>query len=162
MHQISNYILSCTKANDLYLRCDSILDQLLVHRKGEEAVYNRQNEWIRFEIENFWSNKERMYELFSGISGHGADRRRYALKIFLALNSNYEAFKNLPLVSFIYGGWGSMIPYIEKRIEYLTSLLPMLSGLQFLKHKQKIESTIKMWKKNIQAEEIRELLESFS
>lgn len=162
MNRISNHILSCTKADDLYLRCGSVLDQLLVHREGEEAVYNRQNEWIRFEIEHFWSDEERMYELFSGISGHGADRRRHALKIFLTLNSDYEAFKNLPLESLTYGGWGSMIPYIEKRIEYLTSLLPMLSGLQFLKHKQKIEHKIEMWKRDIQAEEIRELLESFS
>jgi len=55
-----------------------------------------------------------------------------------------------------------MVPYMQERINYLTSLLPMLSGLKFLKHKRRFEKEIEMWKTKIRKEEIREIMESFS
>lgn len=55
-----------------------------------------------------------------------------------------------------------MIPYMQERIEYLTSVLPMLSGLKFLKHRQKVEKDIEIWKARIKEEEIDEIMKSFS
>ena len=53
-----------------------------------------------------------------------------------------------------------MIPYMQERITYLTSLMPLLSSVKYLKHKRKIEQDIETWKNQIKSEEIRELLES--
>ena len=103
-----------------------------------------------------------MYGLFSVISDHGTDRRRNALKKFLELNSDYTLFEMLPLEASSWGGWGSMIPYMQERIEYLTSVLPMLSGFKFLKHRQKVEKDIEIWKARIKEEEIDEIMKSFS
>ena len=101
-----------------------------------------------------------MYELFSAIADHGPDRRRAALKKFLELNSDYEIFEKLPLEASSWGGCGSMIPYMQQRITYLSSLLPLLAGLNFLKHKQKVMNDIEIWKSRIKREEIEELLTS--
>ena len=53
-----------------------------------------------------------------------------------------------------------MIPYLQERITYLTSLMPLLSSVKYLKHKQKVEQDIEIWKNRINNEEIQELLES--
>ena len=55
-----------------------------------------------------------------------------------------------------------MIPYMQERITYLTSLMPLLSGVEYLKHKQKVRHDIEVWKSRIKSEEIQELLESLS
>ena len=56
--------------------------------------------------------------------------------------------------------YGSMIPTIQKRINFFSSLLPLTSGITFLKQKQYIEKKIKLLKAEIRYEEIQELLES--
>ena len=54
-----------------------------------------------------------------------------------------------------------MIPYMQERIEYLQSLLPLASGIKYLKQKQRIKLEIERWKEKIHSEEVRELLESW-
>ena len=101
-----------------------------------------------------------MYNLFSAIEEHKSEQRTAALRKFLEKTDDYDLFEELPLEPSHWGGWGSMIPYMQERITYLTSLLPMLSGLKFLKHKQKVQNDIDIWRARIKHEEIKELLES--
>jgi hypothetical protein len=56
-----------------------------------------------------------MYGLFSAIDEHSANRRRSALEKLLKLNSDYTLFEKLPLEASSWGGWGSMIPYMQER-----------------------------------------------
>ena len=105
-------------------------------------------------------DQQHMYGLFSAIDGHSANRRRNALEKFIKLNSDYALFEKLPLEASSWGRCGSMIPYMQERITYLTSLMPLLSSVKYLKHKRKIEQDIETWKNRIKSEEIRELLES--
>ena len=80
---------------------------------------------------------------------------------FLSLNADPDVFEKLPLEPSSWGGWGSMIPHMQKRIDYLSSLLPSVSGLKYLKQKQRIEQDIERWKARIRSEEIEELLVSW-
>ena len=140
--------------------CSSLISQLLVYEDGEENYTENQDRWVEHTIEQYYQNEQRMYMLFSAIADLGPDRRRRALKRFLELNSDYEIFKTLPLDAFVWGGWGSMIPHMEQRIAYLSSLLPLLAGLDFLKHKQKVMNDIELLRSQIKHEEIEELLTS--
>lgn len=54
-----------------------------------------------------------------------------------------------------------MIPYMQERIDFLSSLLPSVSGLKYLRQKQRIEQDIENWKTRIRSEEIEELLEAW-
>ena len=78
---------------------------------------------------------------------------------FLSLNTDPDVFEQLPLEPSHWGGSGSMIPYMQERINYLSSLLPLVSGMKYLKQKQRIEREIEGWKEGVRSEEIRELLE---
>jgi len=100
------------------------------------------------------------YEVFSAISEKAPDCRRNALKRFLELNTDFEIFRKLPLEASSWGGCGSLIPYMQQRIDYLFSILPLLSGIAFLKHKQKVLDDIEVWRCQIKNEEIEELLTS--
>lgn len=107
-----------------------------------------------------YTDEQSIYHLFCAVAEQGPDRRKNALKRFLELNSDYALFEKLPLLSLTYTGWGSLIPNIQRRIDYLNSLLPMLTGATFLKHRKKVEEDIESLKEYIKSEEVRELLES--
>ena len=47
-------------------------------------------------------------------------------------------------------------------MEYLRSLLPLVSGIKYLKQKQRIEREIDCWNERIHFEEAEELLETWS
>ena len=51
---------------------------------------------------------------------------------------------------------------ILERIEYLRSLLPLVSGIKYLKQRQRIEREIDCWNERIRFEEAEELLETWS
>lgn len=54
-----------------------------------------------------------------------------------------------------------MIPHMQERMEYLRSLLPLVSGLKYLRQRQRIERNIAGWQESIRSEEVEELLESW-
>lgn len=55
----------------------------------------------------------------------------------------------------------STVPVIERRIEYLKSLLSLMSGVKYLKHRKKIETRIENLENHIKYVEVQELLEAF-
>lgn len=109
-------------------------------------------------IEQYSVDEDRMYELFSAIEELPQERRKRAVEKFLSLNADPDVFEKLPLESSSWGGSGSMIPYMQARVDYLSSLLPSVSGLKYLQQKQRIKRDIENWKARIRAEEIEELL----
>ena len=134
---------------------------LLLHKAKDDTIAERQDEWIRYTIVRYNSDKNRMYGLFEAISDHSEDRRRQALTTLLSLSCDYDLFEDLPLEASHWGGTGSMIPYMQARITYLTTLLPLLSGLDFLKHRQRVKKDIETWQNRIKQEEINELVRFF-
>lgn len=154
---ISDYLFE--KTNNEQWIYSSIANQLLLHEsKDSDTVAEQQDDWILHTIEMHAAEPTRMYYLFGAISESNADRRRKALEKFLKLNDDYAVFENLPLEDPGVGGWGSMIPYMQTRIDYLESLKPLFTGVKFLKHRQRIEQGIASWKAQIKQTEIHELL----
>lgn len=133
---------------------------VLEHNTKEEIV-SKQKEWFDKCIENKYDDSDFMNSLFWVVAELPVDRRRKALLKFLSLNSNYDDFEKIPLEPSSWGGSGSMIPYMQNRITYLSSLIPYLSGIKYLKHKQRVEKYIDVWKERIKQEEVRELLEDW-
>ena len=142
-----------------FKECAKVLFTL---KQSNKDIISKQDEWINQFIENKNTDCSRMHSLFEVISELSNDRRRKALLKFISINSNYDDFEELPLEPSSWGGSGSMIPYMQNRITYLSSLIPFLSGVKYLKHKQKVEYYIEIWKERIKQEEVRELLEDWS
>ena len=155
---VSDYLFNYSEESSWYY--SSLMEYLLQADKEGSERSKRQDKWIKDTIQQHFRDEERMYALFSSIDECSSERRRYALKTFLEVSSDYEVFKRLPLEPSHWGGMGSMIPCMQERIAYLSSLLPMLSGIKYLQHKKRVLTEIEIWQERIKREEIEELLES--
>ncbi|MFF2885569.1 hypothetical protein [Paenibacillus sp. NPDC057967] len=128
-------------------------------RSGNRII--RQDEWLSHFISINYNNSEFMKILFSSIvdAKFSDERRKKHLLRFIKLNTDSVLFEEIELESRSYGGgWGSMIPHIEVKIAFLESLLPALTGLTYLKHKQRVQRSIEAWRRNIEQEQMDEVL----
>lgn len=139
----------------------SPINTMFYPEASHQEIIVKQDLWIKHTIEKFGHDEDRMCLLFTAIEELSCERRRKAVEKFLSINANPDVFKRLPLEPPHWGGSGSMIPYMQERIEYLRSLLPLVSDIKYLKQKQRIEQEIDCWKERIRSEEVRELLESW-
>lgn len=155
---ISDYLMKLSEGTTWPY--SSIMEHLLQAKQENKDLRLRQDEWISCTVQQYADDKDRMRALFASIEECSQELRKQALETFLECNSDFAVFEQLPLEPSHWGGTGSMIPYMQRRIAYLTSLLPMLSGLKFLQHKGRILHEIAIWKDRIKREEISELLET--
>ena len=138
-----------------FIECVRII---LKSKQSNDELIVKQDKWINHYIERKHSDTEYMIDLFEVLSEFPNDRKRSALIKYLSLNEEYDSFKNLPIELNSWGGSGSMIPIMQARIAYLSSLFPYLSGVKFLRHKQRVKEMIDIWKERIKHQEVLELL----
>ena len=69
----------------------------------------------------------------------------------------FEDFKRIPL-SPIYSWSGRAVPMYSAWIEFLESLFPRFTGLEWIKHKNYIETQIGYLKEQIESEQFDEIL----
>ncbi|MDV0446458.1 hypothetical protein MsAg5_02970 [Methanosarcinaceae archaeon Ag5] len=131
---------------------------LCPRNKSKKDIILIQDDWITRYVDGNCNDKQKMYYLFQLISSFEYERRRKFILHFLEVNQSYDFFEILPLVKLDYGGFGSMVPYIEAKVDFLRSLLPYLHGSQFLKHKCKVQSDIETWERQIRNEKVEDKL----
>ena len=78
--------------------------------------------------------------------------------LFLENNTLFEDFEKIPLTPTSWSWSGSAVPMYSAWIEFLESLLPNFIGLKWIKHKNYIETKIDDLQKQIEAEQIDEIL----
>lgn len=127
-------------------------------RKLESDVLERQENWIKHIIDEKYNDNDVIKILFRCITHLPSELRRKFIMNLLHVNKDPQLFAELSLEEDSWSGWGSMIPMMEERIKFLESLLPSLSGLLYLEHKNKVESDIKKWKWRIEQEQIDEIM----
>ena len=159
--EIFDYLLDYIVDKDEYAewRAKHAFSNILVHEKNTEFRDKRQEQWVLHVIKDYADSKK-MIVLFEALSELGEDIRRKAISLFVQVNKDFELFKKLSLEPNHWGGTGSMIPYMQRRLKFYESLLPYFTGLELLKHKQYIQEKIKIWKQRIEEQEVEELMES--
>ena len=134
------------------------LESLLLPIQNEQNLLKKQDKWIRQCIQLFSNDETKMYCLFSVISKLKIERKREYVLLFLENNELFEDFKEIPLIPDSFSWSGSAVPMYSSWIEYLESLLPNLIGLKWIKHKKYVETKIDNLKRQIESEEIDEIL----
>lgn len=143
------YFFSLTPKGDTITSRESILN----------TAISKGNEWT---IDRYHTDKVRISILFSLIRELPVKRRKWAIEYFLSLNDDPEIFEVLSLEPSSFDGTGSLIPAIQERIDFLSSLLPSVSGLKYLRQKNYIEKKIEEIRRELYEQEIRELLEAWN
>jgi hypothetical protein len=80
--------------------------------------------------------------LFSVIGHFSAERRRERLKTFLRFNNDLDAFTKIHLEPNSFSWSGSAVPMLQRRADFLESLIPLMNTLDLLRHKQHVEHQI--------------------
>ena len=134
------------------------LESLLLPMQSEKKLLERQDMWIRQCIQRFCNDKAKMYCLFSVVSKLEIKRKKEYILLFLENNPLFEDFEKIPLTPTSWSCSGSVVPMYSAWIEFLESLLPNFIGLKWIKHKNYIETKIDDLQKQIEAEQIDEIL----
>ncbi|WP_199909590.1 hypothetical protein [Aedoeadaptatus coli] len=134
------------------------LESLLLPKQNEKKLLERQDMWIRQCIQQFCNDEAKMYCLFSVVSKLEIKRKKEYILLFLENNPLFEDFEKIPLTPTSWSWSGSAVPMYSAWIEFLESLLPNFIGLKWIKHKNYIETKIDYLQKQIEAEQIDEIL----
>lgn len=129
--------------------------------EGEPSVTKKKEKFIAEYIKKYHQDSDRMKFIFDIIVNSLPMKRRDFLEIFLRHNKNYEDFEKIRIEPSSWGGRGSMIPVLEKKAEFLESLLPLFTGVDFLKHRIRVNNEIMRWRERIQSENKKEFLDEF-
>ncbi|MEX1029971.1 MAG: hypothetical protein WDZ91_07990 [Paenibacillaceae bacterium] len=160
--QLADHIfVSYFNAENIYPREVSYyIANLFKIRKNTETRIIRRDEWLSHFINVNFNNSEFMKTIFASIADaeFSSERLKKHLLHFIQLNADPVIFGEIQIEPRSFGGWGSMILYMEARISFLESLLPALTGLAYLKHKQRIQRSIEGWRRDIEREQIDEVL----
>lgn len=158
--EIFDYVFNYLVDKDqLYIwRSKYAFGNLLLHQEKEEEKANRQREWI-FHIISENYNNDKIFTIFEMLSELGGNIRKDSIVLFVSLNKDFSIFKKLSLEPNHWGGTGSMIPYMQQRIEYYNSLLPYFTGIELLQHKKLIKENINVWQRRIEQEQVDEIFE---
>lgn len=134
------------------------LEALLLPKQNRQKLLEKQDEWIRQCISRFCNDEMKMYCLFSVVSKLEFERKKEYILLFLDSNLSFEDFKRIPLTPISWSWSGSAVPMYSAWIEFLESLLPNFIGLKWIRHKSYIETKIGYLKKQIESEQIEEIL----
>ena len=158
--EIYNKIFEQLIRNRQYSRLSvpCFLESLLLPKQNEKKLLERQDMWIRQCIQQFCNDEAKMYCLFSVVSKLEIKRKKEYILLFLENNPLFEDFEKIPLTPTSWSWAGSAVPMYSAWIEFLESLLPNFIGLKWIKHKNYIETKIDDLQKQIEAEQIDEIL----
>lgn len=134
------------------------LESLLLPKQNEKNLLERQDMWIRQCIQQFCNDEAKMYCLFSVVSKLEIKRKKEYILLFLENNPLFEDFEKIPLTPTSWSWSGSAVPMYSAWIEFFESLLSNFIGLKWIKHKNYIETKIDDLQKQIEAEQIDEIL----
>lgn len=123
------------KSNISYYDKASLVSEVFSNASDEEIVEKNQYIWLEHTI-NKNANKENIVNIFNIICELSEDQRRFAIKVFLNNNYNFETFKKLSLFPRAMSGFGSFIHLFKKRIDFIQSLYPLMEGIEFLDHEE--------------------------
>lgn len=141
-----------------YFYADELFSCIVMPIEQRNDLLHRQDNWIRHYIETHYTQSEKMNMLFFAISELSAERRIDYIKFYLSLNQNFEDFKRLPLFPRSATWTGSAVTYLSKRMAFLEELINELSDIAFLMHKEYIDRMIQAKRKEIQDEEIKDIM----
>jgi hypothetical protein len=122
------------------------------------SISERMEAFIYKYIQTHHQDRQRMILIFDVITECFREKRLECLELFFSLNEDYETFERLAIQPNSWGGEGSLVPVFEKKIEFLESILPLLSSLKFLKHRLHINDLILEWKQRIEDENKKNFL----
>jgi hypothetical protein len=152
-------IFEWEQTTDSYLR--SCLDGFFKpdgRKEDNPEVLKRQNELLAQLIEQHCEDSDFMKFIFDTISDFSPDRRTQFVALFLQHNTDFDSFRRLSLEPLSHSWSGSAVPMFQDRVDYLSTLLPFMSTVDLLQHRQYVEHQIEHIRSSIEREKKEEFM----
>ncbi len=127
--------------------------------ESDAEVVQRQDSLLELLIGQRHTDAEFMTWLFHVVAQLPEERRRAHILRLLERNHDFALFERLPLEPNGWSWWGSEVPVLRRRIEFLDSLLPSLQGLAFLDHKLEVQRRMKWLEERVEEAKRRDFKE---
>lgn len=135
-----------------------IVERLIIPKKGCDSINERIDLWIKHYICKKYDDKIAMRCLFEASTRCNRAQRLEYIRLFLEKNMEYEDFADIPLTPRMFSSTGSVVPIYASWVDFLSDILPMLTGLKYIRHKKYIEDKIDHYKKLIIKEQVSEIM----
>lgn len=125
--------------------------------KQRDDALVKQNQFLWFEhiiVENAFSDSIYFFDFISTLD---EEVKMLAIKTFLSKNKDFDIFKKISISSNSWFCVGSLVPAFQKEIDSYESLIPILSGIDFLEHKKLIKGRIKRLEISVERENIERI-----
>jgi hypothetical protein len=139
----------------------SNLEVFFLTRENEESkpgIVERQDEFLNELVERYCKDSEFMEFIFDLFAEFPPERRRQFVAMFVKGNRNFQDFEELRLEPSHWEWEGSAAPMLQGRASYLESLLPFLSTVDLLQHRQYVERDIQEIRMKIEGEKKRDFM----
>lgn len=129
-------------------------------QETSDLIRERKRNWFFKKIEESIDSVEELKAIFSYITLVYKNER---LDFYLRLvndNKDIEVFKQIPLFSSFQSWSGSEIPLIDRKIDFITTLIEKMEGLEYIDHRYYLKEIKDSIVKNRQRVMIREYVEN--
>ena len=100
-------------------------------------------------------SRSHLWSKFEVITSFSAARRKAAFETFVRSNTNYEIFKRLPMETNFAVYDAGDFTRLQRRIEFLESLMPIFNTVELLRHRQHVDRLIQRTRSSIEVEKRR-------
>ena len=115
--------------------------------------------FLRFAVKKHCDNKAMIHGLFDIISTMHPDARLNLISLFIDLNNDFEVFRHIDILPSS-GGWtGSRVPTLVADLNFLERIVPLLTGVEYLEHKNLVNQRIDCIKNEIRREKKKDFTE---
>ncbi len=142
------------------LKKDSITKAIFT-LKQDGSHRNKQDEWIKEYINNYYNENYRIERIFVTISEFLEERRLEHIGLLVTLNKSIDLFKRIRFEPSSKGWSGSEIPIIDKEIEFYKKILNLLEDIELLEHRIFINEIITRREKYKKQRKIDEFLRDY-
>jgi hypothetical protein len=139
---------------------ETYLKNFFILRKDRinETISAKQDSLLTGLITKRCNEPEFIFFIFRLIANFSSKKRRQLISVFLECNKNFDIFMRLPLEPNHWSWSGSAVPMLQRRMDYLDSLISLLNTVDFLPHKQYIEGLVEGLQANIEYEKKKDFM----
>lgn len=123
------------------------------------TIKPRQIDFLLKLIESKYGDVNFMRLVFGLVSSLPIEDRIQFFSKFIDLNHNFADFEQLPLEPECSSWSGSAVPMLQRRVDYLKTLVPLFDTISLLKQKLYIEQKIQNTRKEIERENKNDFME---
>lgn len=135
--------------------------ETILTMNGKVKVQIHQDAWIKHFIEKYPQDKLRMECLFCAVAQMTEERKIEYVRCFLHHTQILDDFRVIFPMLHPTSWSGSAVPMYSKYRDYLMKLLPYLQGIKFIQHKAFIEDEIAGLQRQIEKEQMEDILKGY-